>query len=213
MLDRVMAHMENHPISKLEFAQAKALAEAAAIFQDLEFVIRAAKKLSDLLKAGEPDQVIARSLFTAALVAYVRCFSSGKRAVLTSDIYESLQGEPIACHNQYKDTRDKHIAHSVNPFEEMMVGAVLSPLEAATHEVEHVACLTASLITYDVEGVEQLGRLASFAKNHVAEKCTALEAEVLELAKKMEIEKLYASAGLCFTAQGGSVAAAMPRKS
>jgi len=75
--------MENHPISKLEFTQAKALSEATAIFQDLGFVVQATKKLSALLKAGEPDQVIARSLFTAALVSYVRCFSSGKRSVLT----------------------------------------------------------------------------------------------------------------------------------
>lgn len=205
--------MENHPISKLEFAEAKALAEAAAIFQDLGFVVQAAKKLSALLKAGEPDQVIARSLFTAALVAYVRCFSTGKRAVLASDIYAPLQGEPVACHNQYKDTRDKHIAHSVNPFEEMLVGAVLSPPDAAVREIEGVACLTASLITYDVDGVEQLGRLASFAQSHVAAKCKALEADVFEHARTLDIEKLYASAGLGFTAQGGPVAAATPRKS
>ncbi len=205
--------MENHPISKLEFTQAKALSEATAIFQDLGFVVQATKKLSALLKAGEPDQVIARSLFTAALVSYVRCFSSGKRSVLTPEIYAPLQGEPIACHNLYKDTRDKHIAHSVNPFEEMLVGAVLSPFEAAIREVEGVACLTASLITYDAEGVEQLGRLASFAQGHVAAKCKVLETEVLEIAKKMDVEKLYASAGLGFTAQGGPVAAGRPRKS
>lgn len=204
--------MKNHPISKLEFAQAKALAEAAAIFQDLGFVIQATKQLSALLQAGEPDQVIARSLFTAALVAYVRCFSSGKRSGLTPDIFAPLQGELVACHNQYKDTRDKHIAHSVNPFEEMLVGAVLAPPDAAVREVEGVACLTASLITYDVDGVKQLGRLASLAQSHVAAKCKALEAEVLEIAKKMDVEKLYASTGLGFTVQGGPVAAATPRK-
>jgi hypothetical protein len=205
--------MENHPISKLEFAEAKALAEAAAILQDLRFVVQATKKLSALLKTGEPDQVILRSLFTAALVAYVRCFSSGKRGVLTSEIFAPLPGEPIACHNQYKDTRDKHIAHSVNPFEEMMVGAVVSPPESGVREVEGVACLTATLVTYDVDGVEQLGGLASFAEKHVASVCKDLERKVLEVAKKMDIDKLYASVGLRFTAQGGPVAAATPRKS
>lgn len=204
--------MENHPIARLNSPEAKELAEAAAIFQDLGFVVEATKRLASLLKNGEPDPVIARSLFTAVLVAYVRCFSSGKRSVLTSDIYASLPGEPLACHQQYKDTRDKHIAHSVNPFEEMLVGAVLSPQEAAVREVEGVACLTASLFTYDAEGMEQLGRLASFAQNHVAAKCKELEARVVELAKKIDIEQLYASVGLRFTPQGGPVAAATPRK-
>ena len=204
--------MENHPISKLNFPAARELAEAAAIFQDLGFVVQATKKLASLLKGGDSDPVIARSLFTAALVAYVRCFSSGKRAVLTPDIFAPLSGEPLACHQQYKDTRDKHIAHSVNPFEEMLVGAVLSHPEAPVRDVEGVACLTASLITYDADGVEQLGRLASFAQHHVAVKCKELEARVLEVAKKMDLEQLYASVGLGFTAQGGPVAAAAPRK-
>lgn len=203
--------MVNQPIAKLTFREARELAHLASVFQDLGFVVQASKRLASLLEAGSTDPILERSLFTAALVAYVRCFSSGKRTGLSTEIYGELLGEPLLCHQQYKDTRDKHIAHSVNPFEEMLVGAVLSPLEGEVRQVEGVACLTATLITWDIAGVEQLGRLAQFAQSYVGTRCKELEASVLEIAKGHDIEALYSSTGLRFTAQGGAVAAASPR--
>lgn len=204
--------MSDNPISKLTFDEAQELAQLAAVFQDLAFVVQATKKLAEMLRSGSTDAITERSMFTAALVAYVRCFSSGKRTLLSPDIFSSLPGEPILCHQQYKDTRDKHIAHSVNPFEEMLVGAVLSPVNSNHRQVEGVACLTATLVTYDAEGVEQLGRLAHFAQTYVGDKCKVLEQRVMDIAKTLDIEELYRSVGLGFTAKGGPEAAATPRK-
>jgi hypothetical protein len=63
----------------------------------------------------------------------------------------------------------------------MMVGAILSPEHSPKNEVTGLAYLTASLIAYDINGVEQLGRLAEFAQQHIAEKQKILEARVLSL--------------------------------
>ena len=203
--------MINNPISKLAFSEAKELAQLAAIVQDFGFVISATNKLALMLRNGEQDQILLRSLFTAALVAYVRCFSSGKRKVLSPEIFTSLPGEPLICHQQYKDTRDKHIAHSVNPFEEMLVGAVLSPDDAANREVLGVACLTMSLVTYDEQGVEQLGRLARFAQEHVIKQCRELQERVVQIARTIDLDSLYSSEGLIVNPQGGPGTAAAAR--
>ena len=82
--------MTNHPISRLTFHEALELAQLAAIFQDLGFVVQATKKLASMLRAGQSDQITERSLFTAALVAYVRCLSSGKRNVLSHEIFSGV---------------------------------------------------------------------------------------------------------------------------
>ena len=204
--------LKNSPIAKLDFEEARELAHLSAIFQDLGFVVEATKKLAELLRSGEDDPIVQRSLFNAALVAYVRCFTSGKRVFLSPDIFASLPGEPLVCHQQYKDTRDKQIAHSVNPFEGMLVGAVLSPPDSEQKVVEGVACLIASLQSYDADGVEQLGRLALFAQQHVGKQCKALEQRVLEVAKTLDIAELYRSVdNLRFTAQGGPDAARTKR--
>ena len=55
---------------------------------------------------------IGMALHTQALVSYVRCFTSGRRKELSSDIY-SLKPEFVALHGQVKDLRDKHVAHAV----------------------------------------------------------------------------------------------------
>jgi hypothetical protein len=136
-----------------------------------------------------------------------------KTCFLVTRYFASLSGEPLVCHQQYKDTRDKHVAHSVNPFEGMLVGAVLSPPDSGQKVVEGVACLTASLQSYDADDVEQLGRLALFAQQHVGKQCKALQQRVLELAKTLDIAKLYHSIdNLRFTAQGGSDSAKTKRK-
>ncbi|MBU3563842.1 hypothetical protein ICN34_08505 [Polynucleobacter sp. Tro8-14-1] len=199
------------PISKLEFPEALELAETASIFQDLEFVIKSTRALSSMLNEGSKDEVVLRGLFTAALVIYIRCFTSGKRISLTSDIYKSLPGEPIICHQQYKDTRDKHIAHSVNACEEMIIGATLSPENSPNREVTGLAYLTSSLTAYDINGIEQLGRLAEFAQQYIVEKQKVLGEQVFSIAKNIDIETLYKGNKLRITPKGGP-ASCNPKK-
>jgi hypothetical protein len=50
---------------------------------------------------------------------------SGWRARLEPSIYAHLAGDPLGTHEYYKDTRDKHIAHPVNAFEEVRVGVAM----------------------------------------------------------------------------------------
>lgn len=63
------------------------------------------------------NRCLIESLDISALVSYIRGVTSGKRATrLSTNIFSKIEGAEAA-HNYFKNLRDKHIAHSVNPFE------------------------------------------------------------------------------------------------
>lgn len=179
--------------AKVEFEEAKVLADLASIHQDLLFTRDVLTRLIQLLKDGSQDHVLIQSYWSAALVAYVRCFSTGKRYGLTPDIYKHLDGASD-CHNYYKNMRDKHIAHSVNPFEQVTVDLQLSPPNSGKKEVRGVAVFTMKLMTSEVNGIEDCLRLTLVALKYVINKCKEYESKVLEVAKSMSIEQLYLKA-------------------
>lgn len=179
--------------AKVEFEEAKVLADLASIHQDLVFTRDALMRLIQLLTDGSQDHILIQSYWSAALVAYVRCFSTGKRYGLTPDIYKHLDGA-IDCHNYYKDMRDKHIAHSVNPFEQVTVDVQLSPSDSDKKEVLGVAVLTMKFMVPEVNGVVDCLRLTSVALKHIVDRCKEYENKVLEVAKGMPIEQLYSKA-------------------
>ncbi len=184
---------QNH-IVKIEFEEARQLADAASICQDLSFVLDTLKRLRATLAEEAPDSLLVQSYWTAALVAYVRCFSSGKRGGLSESVFDGIQGPKypaIEVHNYYRGLRDKHIAHSVNPFEQVKVGAILSPPSAPDRKVEGVGVLSGRHICVDLKGVDALYALARVAHKKTREKCKRLERTALDIAAKLDLKELY----------------------
>src|SRR5687767_7424704 len=113
------------PIPELD--EAAVLSELASLFHDLKFVVDAGDSLDAVFAEGREDSTLAQAYWTAAVITYIRCFTTGIRSRLTeSDLARlPLEGEVVEFHRLLKDMRDKHIAHSVNPFEDVRIGAVL----------------------------------------------------------------------------------------
>lgn len=168
------------PLLEIRDDQAQLLAGWHAVALDLQHVIHATQSLIRLLQQTEPDTTIVRSLWSSALVSYARCFAHGCRVRLEKSMYRHLPGDPIGTHDYYKHTRDKHIAHPVNAFEEVRVG-VMTDDEGAVVGVGHLACFR---ISDAVEGVAQLEALASVAFQHVASVIKPLEDSLLSRAKE-----------------------------
>ena len=112
-------HPRKLPTVRVDFAEAGHLADLLSIHQDHSFTIGASTRLLEAINEMPGDSVLIQSLWTAALISYIRCFASGKRYGLSEEILSRLEGAPIDVHRFYKHLRDKHIAHSVNPFEEI----------------------------------------------------------------------------------------------
>ena len=179
----------------LDVPSAQILADQASIIADLQFVMECCKRLlTELAKPEEDrDAVVPQALWSAALVAYARCFGKGKRFGLATEAVRTLplQGEVIKYHKWVIGERDKLTVHPANPFEAAKVGAALSPPGQAERRVEGIAILSTSHVLVDDTGVRQLGGLASELAKQTAEKAQGQQDSVLADAQQLNIDSLY----------------------
>ena len=190
-----------HSLSRIvEYSgnNASNLADLYAIDQELRFVIEASTRLAGRIEEKSSDQIEMRALYSGALQAYARCFTSSKRKTLDPEIYSSLGGEPLACHEMYIGMRNKHLAHSVNAFEQIKVGLSLAP-EDKRREILDVGCFTLSLIYADAENMLQLSRLALIALKYIETQIEDLQKTIIKEANQKDINLFYAQPNLRFT--------------
>src|SRR6202142_27742 len=178
----------------LEMPSAQILADQASIIQDLQFVMECCKRL--LTELEEPDEdrepVVPQALWSAALVAYGRCFGKGQRLGLTTEDVRALplQGAVMKFHQWVLEERGKLTKHSANPFDAAKVGAALSPPDQQKRKVEGIAVMSASHILVDGTGVRQLGGLASELAKQTAEKAQKQQDSVLTDAQQISMDAL-----------------------
>jgi hypothetical protein len=181
----------------LDVPSAQILADQASIIRDLQFVMDCCKRLlTELAKPEEErDPVVPQALWSAALVAYARCFGKGKRYGLSAEDVRNLplQGEVMKYHKWVIGERDKLATHPANPFTATKVGAALSPPDRAERRVEGIVILSASHVLVDDTGVRQLGGLASELAKQTAGKAQAQQDFVLADAQQLNRDSLYKS--------------------
>ena len=199
-------NMVETPIAKVDYEEAKKLADLGAIVQDLRFTMETCSRLNKLLKEKSQDSLLIESMWTAALIRYARCFGSGKGFGLSESIFDGLMGEPHKVHKMYIDLRDKHIAHSVNPFEQMEVGLVLSPQSGHERKIIGVAAMSMRHICSDVEGVHQLGLLSKVLLEKVIQIAKEYEKKTLEKGESVPLGALYKRARPRMVAPGSELA-------
>jgi hypothetical protein len=179
----------------LDVPSAQVLADQAAIIHDLQFVMECCKRLLTELAKPEitRDAVIPNALWSAALVAYARCFGQGKRFGLATEDVRTLplEGEVMKYHQWVLAERDKLTRHASNPFEAATIGAALSPPDRDQRRVEGIAILAASHVLVDDTGVRQLGALASELAKQAAAKAQQQQDVVLADAQQLSLDRLY----------------------
>jgi hypothetical protein len=202
--------MEELFIAEVDFEEARQTADLASYFQDLAFTINSLDRLQQLIKDNGEHEVLAGSLWIAALICYARCFSTGKRFGLSEKLFESIEGG-VECHELFMNLRNKHVAHSVNPFEQVVVGLVLSPPSSPERKVEGVSILSQKLLHLESEGIQNLRRLALIAMKEVERQGKECQEKTLEVGRRLPIDALYAKAGPR-TVTPGPEDASKPRK-
>jgi hypothetical protein len=111
--------------------EAEALADAGGELIDLRFVDAALTELLASWAPGSdtgPDTTAARALWVAAVVWYARSFTTGLRTSgIAAGTASALPDPSRAEHNYFVALRDKHMAHSVNVFEQVATAVRLGP--------------------------------------------------------------------------------------
>lgn len=183
----------------LKTPSAQVLADQTATIADLQFVMDCCKRLlTELAKPeDEQDLIVALALWSAALVAYARCFTVGKRFGLGTDDVRSLplHGAVMKFHSWVLAERQKLIAHPADPFEASKVGAALEhgPLKHGARtedEVAGIAILSSSRVLVDDIGVRQLGGLASELAKQIADRAREQQDVVLADAQRIGVDSL-----------------------
>jgi hypothetical protein len=199
---------------ELDLPSAQVLADQISTIQDLQFVMECCKRLlAELVKPeDEREPVVPQALWSAALMAYDRCFTRGKKFGLTADDVRNLplEGQVMKFHGWVVDERNQLARHPANPYDVARVGTVLSapgPSDgsadgSAERQVQGITVLSASHILVDGAGVRQLGALASELAKQTAEKAQKQEGTVLAEAQKIGLDKLYAMPPLPVGAPG-----------
>ena len=113
-------------IVEVNFPKARKWADIVSLTLDIDSAIQICKRLIRELEINKNNRVIIESLWTTALIKYARCFSSGKRFGLTIELFNGLKGDHVGTHNYYIEMRNKHLAHSVNPFEQVKIALILA---------------------------------------------------------------------------------------
>jgi hypothetical protein len=179
----------------VDLPSAQILADQASIIGDLQFVMECCKRLLTELARPEEDRdaVVPQALWSAALVAYARCFGKGQRFGLTAEDVRTLplRGEVVKYHRWVIGERDRLTTHPANPFDAAKVGAALVPPGQPERRVEGIAILSTSHVLVDDTGVRQLGGLASELAKQTAEKAKQQQDSVLADVQQLNIDSLY----------------------
>jgi hypothetical protein len=181
-------------LRRLNTASSSALVELAAIFEDLQTVLRCCERLVSELAAGdgEPDDVVVEAVWTVALLSYARCFQPpGAGMALTEDDLTGTQShaDVLDWHRVLLQLRDHYADPRTNPRERFSVGVAQNSDGAANG----VAVTSTRQPLVDVLTVRQTGAIAFALSALVDDRITAQQEKVfgeVKNASKADLHKL-----------------------
>lgn len=168
-------------VRRLTSPAALALADLAALFEDLQTCLACCERLVDEIEAGA-DEVALEASWTTAVLSYARCFRSGKRGVgLTEkDVTATgLAGDVLGWHQAVLQVRDLYCG-AANPREAFSVGAAQDEAGAAVG----VALTSTRRPAVDHVSVRQTGAIA-FALSQAVDRRITEQQQVVHGALKI----------------------------
>lgn len=148
-------------VRRLDSTAATAMADLAAIFEDLQTTLRCCERLVSELASGEaePDDLTLEAFWTTAVLSYARCFShrEGGTNLTPDDVTATgLAGDVLGWHKVLLQLRGHYADPAVNPRETFSVGVS----QDADGKANGVAVTSARQPAVDDLTVRQTGAIA-----------------------------------------------------
>ena len=189
-------------VKRLASPAATALADLAAIFEDLQTTLMCCERLVGALASPRPDDVTVEALWTTALISYTRCFAPGARGMgLREEDVSALeiQGDVLEWHRMVRNLK-KHFADpATNPREFFGVGIAVSDGRPSG-----VAITSTRQARVDEQTVRQTGAIAYALSERVDKKIGEHQATVLAGAEKLSAAELRTLDDVDLTDEGAS---------
>ena len=150
---------------------------------DIEFCLSCLIELEN----GSHNKTIAEALWNAALVRFFSCFDVPKG--LARNVFQTLPKDNGESYVYFKNYRDKHIAHRMNPVEQIKVSLNLSE----SMEVIGIGTVGLSDASYLDRGMHsRLKKLVIEILEIIKENIESTKREIIEAAKSKSREEIEA---------------------
>jgi hypothetical protein len=176
------------PIPELDTER---LADYFGVERDLESVVAFCKRICEHSGQRPRDSQLLDALTVAAVIRYGRCFDDSARDRIPNEVLDELEPQTRSLHEAFRALRSKHVAHSVNPFEENTVVAEVSDRPDQT-EANGIGVVMAYWASLDQEGATLLQRLAEHFLEMIQSKIVVERERLLQEAREIPYEKLTA---------------------
>lgn len=171
---------------RLPVPEARRLASLESIRHDLNGVIEYCDRLEQLKSQGS-DFTLWEALCAAMVVRYARCFSPGARDWLAHDLLDGASAAQRDLHTYVIAVRSKHVAHSVNGFEETDVTVMVREDDNTIHSV---SAAHGRVVGLSFEKPLLIRELAQWVLNHVAGQIDVERPSLLAIAHRVGVEKI-----------------------
>ena len=178
---------------EIQLPKAADLADLTGIQVDLQSARDFAKLLKNLLESERPDWQLVEPLSTAILVRYSRPFVKGIRRWLGSEALRALSAEQRKKHEHLRLFRDKHIAHSVNAFEDNQPVARYWVERVKDEGITSVECNHTRISGLSSADIEAVIELTTAMLEYVEESLAKEKAKVLAIVRSMPLENVLSS--------------------
>lgn len=196
--------MANHTWVDLQIPEAAKLADLSGILWDLQ----RAREFAELL-AQEMSKINSRliePLSIAAVVMYSRPFSGGVRLRLAEDDLKTLTPEQRSAHDHIRDYRDKHVAHSVNVFEENIPRANYCVERVHEEGITSIAYGGGRIIGLSGAEVTSIIELTKALEKQIEARIVAERERLLPIVRSMPLQDVLAGGQKAFVASSRDVA-------
>ena len=187
--------MATNAFIEIDLREASDLADLTGIRYDLESARSFAQMLKGEYEAAQTNWALADPLTAAILVRYSRPFVTGVRTRrLTEEALNVLSEPQRQKHDRLRAFRDKHVAHSVNAFEENQPVARYWVERVQKEGITSVECNHMRVVGLSLDDIEDVIELATEMIAHVDDRLAREKAMVLEVVRAMPVEEVLGRA-------------------
>jgi hypothetical protein len=184
--------MANNTFVEIDIPEAEALADYTGIASDLRTAGEFAQMILDERAKKQPNWSLSDPLTTAAIVRYARPFMSGVRRRLDCAALEVLTPAQRSMHDRLCAIRNKHIAHSVNAFEDSQPVARYWEERVREEGIESISCQHRRVIGLSGDELNGILELTAAMLVYVEARLAEERAKVLEAVRRMPLGEILA---------------------
>jgi hypothetical protein len=188
----------------LHIPEARLLADLTGIQADLVRARTFAVTLEGLMRSDNPDWSLVEPLSIAVAVAYSRAFTTGVRTNLKEDDLATLTPAQRDAHQRLRAYRDKHVAHSVNAFEQNQPRAEYCVERLDSEGIAAVGCSHGRVSSLSSRDIEDVIELTTTLWTHVDARIKQERAKLLAIVRKMPLAEVLAGGQGAFRIPDGA---------